>query len=100
MSSPALEPVPPIAKTYNFSEPILPNDLSEYYNLYFEYDDLLNKIQYYMTIKRQLLFNLNIQRLSIEKIFKFSGPNGIGKPFFLLYFSRAISNCIYINFLQ
>ena len=86
-----------IQKIYNFSEPILPRNLSEYYNLYFEYDDLLNKIEYYITKERQSLFNLIIRRLSTKKIFKFSGPSGIGKSFFLLYFSRTRCNCIYIN---
>lgn len=84
-------------KIYNYSELILPNDLSEYYNLYFEYDDLSSKNEYFITKERGLLFNLIIFRLSNGKIFKFSGPSGIGKSFFLLYFPRIRSNCIYIN---
>ena len=82
---------------YNHSEQISPIDLSEYYSLYFENDDSLNRIQYFITEERKLLLNLIIFRLSIEKIFKFSGPSGIGKSFFLLYFSRTRYNCIYIN---
>jgi len=84
-------------KIFMYSESILPRDLSEYYNLYFEYDDLLNKIQFYMTKERQSLYSLIMQRFFYEKIFKFCGPSGIGKSFFLLFFSRSIRDCLYIN---
>jgi len=73
---------------YNHSEQISPIDLSEYYSLYFENDDSLNRIQYFITEERKLLLNLIIFRLSIEKIFKFSGPSGIGKSFFYYIFQE------------
>ena len=84
-------------KRYKYSEPILPKKLSKYYHLYFEDDNLSTKIIYYNTRERKSLFSLITHRLILTNKFLFVGPSGIGKSFFLLYLSRVIPNCIYIN---
>ena len=82
---------------YKYSESFIPSHLSEFYSLYFEYDDISIKTEYFITEERRSLLDLIIYRLSNTNIFKFTGPSGIGKSFFLLYYSRTMYNCIYIN---
>ena len=82
-----------IAKN-NVIEPIF---LTKYYSLYF-YDDPNKLIDFDLTKERRELMELfNNYFSKNNKIFKFTGPSGIGKSFFLLYYSRLSFNIVYLN---
>ena len=75
---------------------VKPETLSKYYSLYFN-DDLNEEISFSLTKERVFLFNEINTCFNINNIFKFTGPSGIGKSFFLLYYSRMTLNKVYIN---
>ena len=76
---------------------IEPISLTANYSMYFN-DEPNKPIDFYLTEERQkLLYRFRICFYEKNKIFKFTGPSGIGKSFFLLYYSRAFSNIIYLN---
>ncbi len=75
---------------------VKPENLSKYYSLYFN-DDLNEEISFSLTKERVFLFNEINTCFNINNIFKFTGPSGIGKSFFLLYYSRMTLNKVYIN---
>ena len=75
---------------------IYPYELTSNYNLYFG-DDINSKINYFFSEEKDNL-NFVIEKcFENNKIFRFTGPRGIGKSFFLLFYSRIRYNCIYIN---
>ena len=60
-------------------------------------DDINHKIEYFLSKEKD---NLNIvieTCFENNNIFRFTGPSGIGKSFFLLFYSRKRLDCIYIN---
>ena len=76
---------------------IKPISLTKYYSLYF-YDDPNEYIEFELTSERMELIELfKNNSFEYKNIFKFTGPNGIGKSFFLLYYSRSLYNIVYIN---
>jgi len=76
---------------------IEPISLTKYYSLYF-YDDPNKQIDFDLTEeRRELMVLINNYFYKNNKIFKFTGPSGIGKSFFLLYYSRLSFNIVYLN---
>ena len=76
---------------------IKPITLTKNYSLFFD-DNPNEEISFLFTKERMLLFNGILKCFKYNNIFKFTGPSGIGKSFFLLYYSRMFSNIVYLNF--
>ena len=73
--------------------------MSIYFNLYFPNENLKDKIKYEFSEYRHKLHQIldNFSFKESLKLFKFTGPSGIGKSFSLFVYSRAIGSRIYFN---
>ena len=79
------------------SEEIKPINLTQYYSLYF-YDNPEKKLKFILTNERRQLIDEFTKCFNDgNKVFKFTGPSGIGKSFLLLYYSRTSFNIVYLN---
>jgi len=81
---------------FRLKESVYPIKLTNFFSLYFG-DDINHKIEYFLSKEKD---NLNIiieTCFENNNIFRFTGPSGIGKSFFLLFYSRKRLDCIYIN---
>ena len=76
---------------------IKPISLTQNFSLYFQ-DNPNEDITFYASKERENLTNL-IKACFNEnnKIFKFTGPRGIGKSLFCLYYSRKTFDNVYLN---
>ena len=80
----------------NINDEFSPQELDSNFSLYFK-DDINKKIKYFSSEIRENL-NFFLFKFFLHKnIFKFTGPTGIGKSFYLLIFSRLKYNCVYLN---
>ena len=83
-------------------ESIKREDLSIYFDEYFKYPKLLDKessFDYYESKNRKILYNNLIRFQNNQSIYKFkiTGPSNEGKSTTLLYFSRELTNIVYLN---
>lgn len=77
--------------------PISPISLTKSFTLYFQ-DDPKEDITFYSSNERVNLLSIISQCFRGDnKIFKFTGPSGIGKSLFCLYYSRTSFNIVYLN---
>ena len=76
---------------------IKPISLTQNFSLYFQ-DNPNEDITFYLTEERENLRDLILACFNENnKIFKFTGPSGIGKSLFCLYYSRKFFNNVYLN---
>ena len=85
--------------TLNLDKNYYPNELSEYFNDYFNIDNINEKFIYEKTDERKQVYE-NFERLITDiniKKYLITGPFSCGKSLTLFMISREMDNIIYIN---